>query len=490
MLAWSVRTVTRAAMETGTVLSTVLSIVVIFAAFWYSGDDDGHAMLHKRLQHVLHAMLEVEEQHSVGEVRIAVGYGACKDVFVQGSDLMGIMTPPQRTAHFNRIDSIKQLKEMYALFYTAGSAAERYVGNETLFSEILAAAEAVSESYSALGGNAPVMASRFAFEGAKVLLAAKRSPYIMEKVHPSIVVGGVETDGDDDIHLILEYKAGERWGSYQAPRANRFIMHSDDSNPTLSTVEYFGEQLEAFKPHLFVVGGLQMMDNFPFPPGVREDRLLAVRDQMTSLPTSTRVHFEMASFTELDLLNGLIQHIIPYADSLGMNEQELPNLYSMMKYRNVSLVSDFNPRVAVVLDQMREVFQLLRATPEMGGRRRLTRLHLHTLAYQTIMVWKDSQWTNTRAAATKAALTANRHVCGNPKINLEHARMLMDEGFTLSEAEGAGRVLFDTQQPVSCWTEYDGKVEVCIAPVLICTSVRQTAGGGDNISAAGLVLQV
>lgn len=47
----------------------------------------------------------------------------------------------------------------------------------------------------------------------------------------------------------------------------RFIIHSDDSNPTLSTVESFGERLSKFRPHLLVVGGLQMMDNFPFPPG-------------------------------------------------------------------------------------------------------------------------------------------------------------------------------------------------------------------------------
>jgi ADP-dependent glucokinase len=36
---------------------------------------------------------------------------------------------------------------------------------------------------------------------------------------------------------------------------------------------------------------------------------------------NTRVHFEMASFAEAQLLYQLTQYIIPYADSLGMNEQ-------------------------------------------------------------------------------------------------------------------------------------------------------------------------
>ena len=45
----------------------------------------------------------------------------------------------------------------------------------------------------------------------------------------------------------------------------------------------------------------------------------------------------------------LTTEVIPYADSLGMNEQELPNLYSMLKFGNITLASDSNPRIAVVL---------------------------------------------------------------------------------------------------------------------------------------------
>jgi len=44
------------------------------------------------------------------------------------------------------------------------------------------------------------------------------------------------------------------------------------------------------------------------------------------MPTSTLIHFEMASFAEEDLVHELIDKVLPYADSLGMNEQELPNI--------------------------------------------------------------------------------------------------------------------------------------------------------------------
>lgn len=48
----------------------------------------------------------------------------------------------------------------------------------------------------------------------------------------------------------------------------RYIVHSDDHNPYLASMEEFAEKLEDFKPDLLVVGGLQMMDNFPFQSGM------------------------------------------------------------------------------------------------------------------------------------------------------------------------------------------------------------------------------
>merc|ERR1712013_440924 len=86
------------------------------------------------------------------------------------------------------------------------------------------------------------------------------------------------------------------------------------------------------------------------------------------------------------LLEELVEHVIPQADSLGMNEQELPNLYSLITKGEVSLVADSNPRIATVLDQMREVFSALSMR---SNGRPVTRIHLHTLAYQAILTKRD-----------------------------------------------------------------------------------------------------
>lgn len=50
----------------------------------------------------------------------------------------------------------------------------------------------------------------------------------------------------------------------------RYIIHSDDHNPYLASMEEFAEKLQDFEPDLLVVGGLQMMDNFPFQSGKRK----------------------------------------------------------------------------------------------------------------------------------------------------------------------------------------------------------------------------
>ncbi|XP_010777249.1 ADP-dependent glucokinase-like [Notothenia coriiceps] len=75
-----------------------------------------------------------------------------------------------------------------------------------------------------------------------------------------IVVPPGSMQETDEYHLILEYKAGEQWGSTQAPQANRFIFSHDVSNGEMSSLETFVESLEEFDPELVVLSGLHMME--------------------------------------------------------------------------------------------------------------------------------------------------------------------------------------------------------------------------------------
>lgn len=476
-----------------------MSLFVVLLALWFRSPQN--AVLDDRLDTVLSSLLRAERKvgmNNVDRPKVAVGFGGCVDLIVDGVSLLNKigLPPTDQPLHHNYLENEVQLAQSFAYFFAPGAAAERFMLNDTLFRELVEASRDLPGNRWAVGGNAPVMAGRMATEGCDVLLGGSFSSDFTDVLSQHIMVAGNILE-EPDIHLILEYPSGASWGQYTSRRANRYIVHSDDHNPYLDSMEEFAKKLKDFNPDLLVVGGLQMMDNFPFQSGERGALLSRLADLLSSSSSQTGVHFEMASFVEESIMQDLLHYVIPHADSLGMNEQELPNLLSLLKGSNITVLSDPNPRVATVLDQMREVYRILNqrykeaiadSDTNSAKVKPLTRLHVHTLAFQALIVTRGSKWKNTMSAAAKASLTANRHVCGSNDIDPSKARLIMDDSFSVSRQEGSQRIPLQETRPVSCWDEED--YEICVAPVLVCTEVYQTAGGGDNISAAGLVLQI
>lgn len=216
----------------------------------------------------------------------------------------------------------------------------------------------------------------------------------------------------------------------------------------------------------------------------------ALGELMSSVRSERKkpIHFEMASLVEEELMREVVDKVLPHADSLGMNEQELPNLVTFLREGKVTTATDAYPRTARVLDQMRALYG---ETARLGGA--TSRIHVHTLAFQAIMTRVGSLWRHTMSAAAHASLTANRHICGRQEVDVRTSKMLMDESFSTTTVDANHqRVRFSAAKPVSCWNETisGDEVLVCVAPNLVCTKVFQTAGGGDNISAAGLRFQI
>ncbi|XP_021699030.1 ADP-dependent glucokinase [Aedes aegypti] len=488
---------------------TLLTVISVFAALFsiiyqaYLASNDL-----KSLTKILQNLKALEHEFKVDKPRVAIGYGSCSDLYVKAVDFLNFTSGieeslSQETLNIDDISTEDDFLQSFAYYFQRGAAAERFTSNRNLFQNFvrLAKKSQTAEPRWALGGNAPVIGSRLAAEGADVVLGAKMSSKLKSHLRPDVRLTGSLIE-DDDIHLILEYKTGDEWGTLKSPRANRYILHNDHHNPLISSLEEFEQALPGFNPHLFVVSGLQMMDNYFYEKGVRESRIKKVRNQMETQSPNTSIHFEMASFVELELIQLLLKDVMPYCDSIGMNEQELDNLRQVLEFGQISLVADCNPRVAISLDQARSVFKMLnedyfKHRSSDSRRRMITRIHLHTLAYQAILIVKNNRWKNTKNAAAKASLTAHRHVCASSIVNPDAAFRLLDDSFATSAQEGADRIPFSEEDPVSCWDEtfnFDGQppveVQICVAPVLICKIAKQTAGAGDNISGAGLILQI
>lgn len=271
----------------------------------------------------------------------------------------------------------------------------------------------------------------------------------------------------------------------------------------------------------------------------RSQLLRRVGEQMRLVRAAdgTRRHVELASFVEPAFVRQLLADVLPHADSVGMNEQELEAMVQFAETGTLAKASDSNPRVGSTLDRMRVLFAAWRQLRPAGGDgaddgARLSRIHVHTLAFQVykslvgmkstfptsqnrcfqaIMVERradGSGWRHTRNAAAKAALTAYRRVCQSTIVNPESATLVLDDSFSLGAraadvvvegddaAPAGGRMHWNVSDMVTCWRERPHiggtvvEVEVCVAPVLVCRVARQTAGAGDSISAAGLILQI
>lgn len=492
------------------IASFVALFSIIFQAYFFES---------RSLQNttaVLQSLFQLESQHKtdvVNKARVVVAYGSCSDLTVRAIDFLNytdnLRTFETRDQSDDEIHTYDDFMRSFMFYFSKGAAAERYTPNKELFKSIVGSAKKQASHLWELGGNAPVMGRRFHLEGAQVLIASTMSKKQRTHLANGIDVTEFEPEEEfmDDIHLIFEYKTGDKFGEHSAPRANRYIIHSDSNNPMIRSLELLN--VNQYKPKLFIVSGLQMLDNFPFKsPEVRTERLLGVKNQIINVDQSTLIHFEMASFVEIELINELLLNVIPYTDSLGMNEQEVDNLVHVFETGKISLSADSNPRVATTLDQMRKVFKYRnqkyfkdRGTDK--SLRMLTRIHVHTLAFQMILNVKGSKWRHIKNAAAKSSLTAHRHVCQTSYVNPESAQLILDDSFaTSAEPEvpqgRPKRIVINSNDPVPCWNETIAidstsnvlDVEICVSPVLVCREARKTVGAGDNISAAGLVLQI
>ncbi|KAG5684910.1 hypothetical protein PVAND_014120 [Polypedilum vanderplanki] len=492
---------------------TISSFIALFAIIFQAYFESGQL---QEVTEVLSSLMKLENVNRKSIPKVIIGYGSCSDLTVRAVDFLNYSENfkesfSQRDQNDDEINTFDDFMKSFLYYFSKGAAAERYTPNKEMFLNLVNIAKKHESHRWELGGNAAVMGTRFLIEKTEVLLAATMSD--KQKTH---LINGIDLvdfkptkDFVDDIHLILEYKTGERFGEHVAPRANRYIIHSDANNPLIISLELL--KPNALKGDLFVVSGLQMMDNYPFSsPTLRSERLEAVKNQIISLDKKTLTHFEMASFVEIELLNDLTKYILPYSDSIGLNEQEIDNLLHVLESGKISLVANSNPRVATTLDQMRKVFKILnrnyfanRDTDK--NVRMLSRIHIHTLAFQLILNVKDSKWKNIKTAAAKSSLIAHRHVCQTSYVNPDNAILVLDDSFSTSIEENAKT---DDVRPkridvkksgsaISCWIEklkVDEKnlveVKICVAPVLVCREAKKTVGAGDNISASGLAMQI
>ncbi len=104
-------------------LSALLAALVALASLWLSSPSPVSSS--SRMSAVLESLLREETPRwPLRRPRVAVGYGACRDLFVRAEDIFGQERVPEEPRHFAQIDNREQLNQMFAYFFQHGAAAE------------------------------------------------------------------------------------------------------------------------------------------------------------------------------------------------------------------------------------------------------------------------------------------------------------------------------------------------------------------------------
>ncbi|KAM4037830.1 ADP-dependent glucokinase isoform 2-T2 [Anomaloglossus baeobatrachus] len=412
--------------------------------------------------------------------KVAVGVNACVDVVVSGVSLLQALgLNPRSGGDHLVLTSPEELAATFVHYMQRGAAAERFYSDADSFQHISRTATQDPGAKHFVGGNAALIAQRLAgHPHTEILLCGPIGPKLHELLDERILVPPTSLQEQDEYHLILEYKAGEQWGSGRAPAANRFIFSHDLSNGAMTSLEVLLSNLEDFQPKLLVLSGLHMMEGLSQEQ--RTSRLHEAASALSDVPSDILIHLELASMTDGELMRGIIYQVFPLISSLGLNEQELLFLTQSANGPHSALSAWSGvPDVGVVSDILSWILQ--GSGSEGSG---LTRVHFHTLAYH-IIATIDGFWENQVAAVAAGARVAGTQACASETIDPARVMLKSPLEFSTSQTETGYTARISAKEPVAVWKS--GGVTFHFTPVLICKDPIRTVGLGDAISAEGLL---
>lgn len=297
----------------------------------------------------------------------------------------------------------------------------------------------------------------------------------------------------EEVHIILEYAKGEELGGVRAICANRVIISHDTANSRLSSLEVFTKELESFDPTLVILSGLHMLEGTD--KNGWSKRLSDVQKVLTKIPRHVPVHLEMATVGNLEFFPVFADTILPYVDSLGLNEQELASLAKSKKAEFDFEAIGPKPSIPDSGDLLYWLFKTYTDLREGRGEEkesRLTRVHFHSLSFHILVVPKrelsGSVWSESMMATRLGSRIASLQACQKDEINKDDFELQIPEKFQLSSIENSlnGKFEYSEENGYVAWNR-DGAIDFLMIPVHVCKKPLKTVGLGDAISATGLL---
>ena len=322
----------------------------------------------------------------------------------------------------------------------------------------------------AIGGQAGIAAVHLASVGVPDLLCIAHAVgpdtvKILGKAGVRLLdTGSGRGNHADTTHLVFEYPPGlVPVARGVVPRNNRFIVspvHGPDS------VLVPDEAMDAF---ITVISRY----NRAFLSGYQylkaDEEFARAADQIRSMKRNNnrmRIHVECVSVTDDTVIRGFVRHILPAADSTGLNEHELVLLLHTLEPGNPEY------GISEILPPEKLVKGALLACRICG----LKRLHLHTYGYYVLVLRKDCA---DPAVSLNALLFASRATAQSAQgsstgISLPGTRAFfqVDEAFGPQESYG----IFQAEG-----------YTIIMVPTLIAQNISKSSGLGDILSSTAFV---
>jgi len=202
-----------------------------------------------------------------------------------------------------------------------------------------------------------------------------------------------------------------------------------------------------------------------------------------------------------------VRLVLPWVDSIGLNEQELYILHHYLVTGEEGTATNSRPTVAQISEQIHDVIQYAAraekafAASQHGKKEKeateslalaqLSRIHFHTLQFHIICQQDGSMWEDPTTALIQSALMSSKLACGknnsdpsvmrhslDMEVDPERVEILLARELLLSKKQDL-TVSIDPESPVVAWREADYQCR--LVPMLACKKPDHTAGLGDNI---------
>ncbi|VDM97791.1 unnamed protein product [Thelazia callipaeda] len=470
-----------------------LSLIFGVVPWLYSFFNEKHRIQSYSVeQTVMLAWDKVIAQPSILFRRAVIGINCNVDMVVTGTSLLESLnaTPTLRKDH-EVISNVNDLYEAFAYFFSRGAAAERYMSDSKLFDALVQfASEPRQRPHYYIGGNAALMAEKIAtaFPRTTAYLVGPIGPRSQALLHPSIVRTNSTRIVKDELHIIMEYKQGEILGEYVASASSRFITSHDQYSGSSVVIEMFFKAISQSNPDLVILTGVHLLQNQN--KEMRMEKLRLIKRNLLQVSRNVPIHLELGNMGNPDHVAEVLNRIIPYVDSLGLNEQELAFLSNVAggPYTDLYPVS---PGAVHVHKMVEMLYWLLTkfghdgSSPESKNYKyRLSRIHFHSLTFH-LMVYKGTDWSNLAAGLAAGARVAARQSCKiTNDMNTDDLELRVSMSHLLDKEVGKEYV-FEPQKPIASWMR--NEVVFIYTPALICKVPSKTVGIDDAISTTGLI---